>query len=324
MVRFARLLFASAAACLLAAPAPADVEDGIAAWQRGDYAAAVREWRPLAERGNADAQFNLAQAYRLGRGVTADVKEAERWYLAAARQDHEQAEGQIGLLMFQNGRRAEAMPWVEKAAMRGDPRAQYVLGTAHFNGDLAPRDWPRAFALMSLASAQGLPPAASSLAEMEKHLSTDERLRGLEIARQMEGSSRVARADLPRSKPAIPTWPQPSAPEKVSEVPVPAPKAAPPPSATVPKPVARPATEAAPSPASGWRVQLGAFSQQGNARRLWDRLGSSSLLAGLSPMYVRNGGLTKLQAGPLASRAAAERLCASLKASGQGCFPISP
>ena len=57
-----------------AGTAAADVPAGIAAWQAGDYARAVAEWRPLAEAGDADAQFNLGQAYRLGRGVPQAVE----------------------------------------------------------------------------------------------------------------------------------------------------------------------------------------------------------------------------------------------------------
>ena len=58
------LLAAAATCATLSAPAFAQsVEAGITAWQAGDYPAAIREWRPLADTGNADAQFNLAQAY---------------------------------------------------------------------------------------------------------------------------------------------------------------------------------------------------------------------------------------------------------------------
>ena len=56
-----------------AAPARADVKAGVDAWQAGNYPAAVAEWRPLAIAGDADAQFNLGQAYKLGRGVPADL-----------------------------------------------------------------------------------------------------------------------------------------------------------------------------------------------------------------------------------------------------------
>ena len=53
--------------------------------------AAVRHWRPLADRGDADAQFNLGQAYKLGRGVPRNMT-SPSWYENAARQGHEQAQ----------------------------------------------------------------------------------------------------------------------------------------------------------------------------------------------------------------------------------------
>src|SRR3546814_1254046 len=70
----------------LAAPAHADVKAGVDAWQAGDYQKAVAEWRPLAVAGDADAEFNLGQAYKLGRGVPADLVQAESWYRRAAKQ----------------------------------------------------------------------------------------------------------------------------------------------------------------------------------------------------------------------------------------------
>ena len=158
-----------------AAPAAAqDVQGGIAAWQAGDYAKAVTEWRPLADSGNADAQFNLAQAYRLGRGVPQNLNLAEQWFERAARQRHEQAGASLGLLLFQNGRAREAMPWIQAAAMRGDPRAQYVFGTALFNGDVLRRDLPRAYAMMSAAAAQGFPQAQPARRE-ERQLTQADR-----------------------------------------------------------------------------------------------------------------------------------------------------
>ena len=54
-------------------PAFADVKAGVDAWSRGDYRKAVEEWRPAAIAGDADAQFNLGQAYKLGRGVPVDM-----------------------------------------------------------------------------------------------------------------------------------------------------------------------------------------------------------------------------------------------------------
>ena len=148
---------------------------GVSAWRRGDYAAAIAAWQPLADGGNADAQFNLAQAYRLGRGVPADEGMAQGWYRRAADQGHMQAQANYGLLLYQNGDQRSAMPWLEKAADQGDARAQYVVGTALFNGDPLPRDWVRAYVLMSRAAGSGLPSAVASLAEMNRYIPASQR-----------------------------------------------------------------------------------------------------------------------------------------------------
>ena len=333
---------AVAAAAFGVGSASADVRTGIEAWRAGNYEAAVREWRPLAERGDADAQFNLAQAYKLGRGVPLDLAQARNWYERAARQGHAQAEANLGLLLFQNEQREEAVPWLQRAADRGDPRAQYVLGTAHFNGDLVERDWPRAYALMRRAADQGLPQATASIAEMERHLSAEDRQRGLALARQMEtgapatGYAQAAPPVVTPRPPVLRPVPQPQPPVVRRDPPAPvyaqrpeprsetAERPAPRPPAVRPQPRPRPAP---PPQASGgrWRVQLGAFAREGGAQRQWQAVrGRVSGLSGLQPHYVRAGSVTRLQAGPLASRAAADRVCAAARAAGQGCFVVAP
>lgn len=320
-----------AALALTAAPALAQqtsVRAGVEAWQAGNYDAAIRQWRPLADRGDADAQYNLAQAYKLGRGVPLNMNLAEQWYERAARQGHEQAGANLGLILFQNGRRREAMPYIERAAAAGDPRAQYVLGTALFNGDVVGRDWPRAYALMSRAAADGLPPAVQQLAQMEQHLSAEDRERGVQLAAQMaRGGTQMAAEEAPR-RPA-PGRPRqraenpriaetelpPSRIEQRNAPPRPAPRAAPPPT--------RPAEQhTAPSLATAggrWRVQLGAFSSEAAARSAW--AGVRARLPGLSPSVTRAGALFRLQAGPLASRAAAGQACTAARIA---CIPVAP
>ena len=103
-------------------PALADVKAGVDAWSRGEYRKAVEEWRPAAIAGDADAQFNLGQAYKLGRGVPVDMAMAESWYRKAALQGQVGAEANYGLILFQNGERAEALPWLNKSVARGAPR----------------------------------------------------------------------------------------------------------------------------------------------------------------------------------------------------------
>ena len=62
----------------------ADLQKGLAAAQRGDFATALREWRPLAQQGNADAQHNLGVMYEKGPGVPQNYKTAVKWYILAA------------------------------------------------------------------------------------------------------------------------------------------------------------------------------------------------------------------------------------------------
>src|SRR3954469_1688799 len=194
----------SGAPVTVAAP---NVRSGIEAWQAGNYAVAIGNWRPLADRGDADAQYNIAQAYFLGRGVPQNSNLAEQWYERAARQGHEEAQANYGLLLFQKGRRREAMPWIEQAANRGDPRAQYVFGTALYNGDLVPADLPRGYAMMSRAAAAGLPAAVSQLAAMEPHISPEDRARGTQLASALPAPHAQVALSTPRGPMAAPGRP---------------------------------------------------------------------------------------------------------------------
>jgi cell division septation protein DedD len=75
----------------------------------------------------------------------------------------------------------------------------------------------------------------------------------------------------------------------------------------------------------GWRVQFGAFRDEGNAKALWSRLkGQVGGLAGMQPYLRRVGPITKLQAGPVRSQADAARLCGAVKRAGSECVPVAP
>lgn len=212
------------AVSMLTAPAFADVKDGVDAWQRGDYPAAVTEWRPLALAGDADAQFNLGQAYKLGRGVPADLTQAEDWYRRAAKQGHLQAEDNLGLILFTANRRDEAMPYIIHSAARGEPRAQYVLGTAHFNGDLAAQDWPRAYALTKRASDAGLGIASARLVQLDQLIPLEQRQRGLAMLPEIERGEQQARLSaVNAAAPPAAAKPAPASPVKVASLPASAP-----------------------------------------------------------------------------------------------------
>lgn len=286
------------AGALLSSGAGADVKAGVDAWARGDWATAVREWQQPAAAGDADAQFNLGQAYKLGRGVKMDMAQAERWYALAAQQGHVQAEDNYGLILFQNGKRADAVKWLERSSQRGEARSQFVLGTMLFNGDAVPKNWRRAYALMTRASSAGLPQASATLAEMDRYVPLPDRQAALVMARDLERNA---------GRPVLASvQPTPVPPKVVT--PRPTPVAAP---APKPTPAARASVASKPVRDGGWRVQLGAFKDAGNARRLWSSV--SGKFAGRQPYYEQAGANTRLLVGPFGSSAEATSACAAIR-----------
>jgi len=126
----------------------AGFEEGARAWDRGDYATALKEFRPLAEQGNAAAQFNLAQMYKIGLGVAQNYKEALGWYHRAADQGLADAQNNLGA-MYANGQGVPqdykaAIGWYRKAADQGLAEAQFNLGLLYSERRDVPRDYKAA------------------------------------------------------------------------------------------------------------------------------------------------------------------------------------
>ncbi len=101
----------------------ADFDAGVNAYQRGDYATALRIFRQLAEQGNADAQAKLGFMYQHGHGVAQDYAAAAKLY--------------------------------RKAAAQGNADAQLNLGTLYNNGQGVTQDYAQAYMWLNLAAAQG-------------------------------------------------------------------------------------------------------------------------------------------------------------------------
>ena len=153
-----------------AAPSWAGIEDGVAAYVRGDHEAAYRAYRPLAEQGDPSAQFGLGLLYHLGAGVIRDHAEAARWYTEAAWQGEARAQYYLGD-MYRKGHGVErdfaaAALWYFDAAEQGSPDAQYALGLM-FRGALGvPRDDEEAVMWFRRAAEHGLIRAQVFLAHM--------------------------------------------------------------------------------------------------------------------------------------------------------------
>ncbi len=135
------------------------IEDASAAYLRGDYATAYRLIKPLAEQGNAKAQFNLGVMYHNGHGVPQDYTEAMKWYQKAAEQALADANYNLGV-MHHNGEGVpqddtEAMKWFRKAAEQGYAKAQYNLGSIYHKGESIPQDYTEALKWYKKAAEQG-------------------------------------------------------------------------------------------------------------------------------------------------------------------------
>lgn len=112
----------------------ADLERGMDAYQRGDYAAALAEFRPLAEQGDARAQAQYARMMALGQGMPTDL--------------------------------VTSLDWYEKSAAQGDAEGQYGLAYSYAHGEGVSQNVARAVELLKKADAQGYDRATTLLGEI--------------------------------------------------------------------------------------------------------------------------------------------------------------
>ncbi len=150
--------------------APLTLEDGVAAFNQGDYDQAMAIWRPLAGSGDAKAQFKLGILYAQGKGVAQDDAEAVAWYRKAAAQGLTEAQFNLGV-MYKTGRGvpqndAEAAYWYGQAAEQNDPHAQFNLGIMYANGKGVAQDDAEAVRWYQKAADQGLAVAQFNLGLM--------------------------------------------------------------------------------------------------------------------------------------------------------------
>lgn len=272
------------------AAATADLAAGARAYEDGDYAAALAAWQPLAAAGDPHALFNLGQMYRLGRGVKADISQAETYYRLAAEKGHVGAQANLGTLYYfakpGGPYVADAIKWWEQAALGGDQRARYLLGVTYFNGKEAPRDPVKAYGWMRLAAESGLTEAVDAEKTMIRALSVEELAAGHAFAKAVTAQT----APAEQSPGVTPT-------------------------------------SAARDNVGGYMVQVGAFRDktlaENTAHTLIQAHGAALGVtkAEFVPLNRADGPpLHRLLFGPFADRATAVAACDQLKNSGQACF----
>ena len=139
----------------------ADLETGVAAAKRGDFPTAIRNWAPLTEAGNADAQTSLGALFARGEGVEQNYQEAAKLFRRAADQGHAAAQFNLAQLL-RDGRGVEqdyakAAKWYRRAADQGHASAQFNLSVAYGRGRGVTKSYETALKWFRLAAERGLP-----------------------------------------------------------------------------------------------------------------------------------------------------------------------
>lgn len=161
--RLLALLCLAASVFAVAPASGADFKAGVAAARAGDYTVAMREWRPLADGGNAEAQFNLGLLHENGLGVPIDKAEAARWFRRAAEQEDRLAQAYLAE-MYGKGLGvprddAEALRWFRRAAEHGHAPSQHNVGLFYATGRGVEPNEVEAYAWLTVAQENGGGPA---------------------------------------------------------------------------------------------------------------------------------------------------------------------
>ena len=149
-----RIIMAALLVALASATIAADFDAGVTAYDRGDYAVALREFRPLAEQGDARAQFYLGFMYSNGDGVPHDF--------------------------------AEAVAWYRRAAEQGCANAQHNLGLMYAFGEGVPEDYVQGYAWFNLAAAQGGKQAKEFRDNLRSRMTRDQVAEAQELSRELD------------------------------------------------------------------------------------------------------------------------------------------
>jgi hypothetical protein len=153
-------MLAGLAALLVTLPASATLDDGLDALRRSDFTRAQKELRPLADKGNAEAQYRIGLMYEFGRGYPQDKPKGIAWLTRAANQGHTGAQQELGVIYNEGDGvardDARAVAWFRKAAELGNPTAQYNLGLMIAKGTGVAQSDADAIAWWRKSAAQGI------------------------------------------------------------------------------------------------------------------------------------------------------------------------
>lgn len=142
-------------------------EKGHVAYDRGDYAAAIKEWKQGAEQGDPKSQYELGLSYAKGEGVPKDEAEAVKWYRKAAEKNEGASQNNLGL-MYSEGRGVlkddnEAAKWYYRAARNGSLSGIFHLALSYEKGRGVPQSYNVAAITYLEAAKRGYAPAQANV-----------------------------------------------------------------------------------------------------------------------------------------------------------------
>jgi TPR repeat protein len=191
-----------------------DLQDGLEAYKDEDFETVLSKWRPLAERGDPKAQFNLGMMYYDGYGDSNNFFAAAKWFWRASKQGHAKAQLKLGTMYYQgigvkeskskaaklyrmsakggNGKAQtlagliygeglgvdqdfkEAAKWYQLAASKGYSTAQYNLGIMYRDGNGVNRDMVQAYTWLLIASENENDDADIDKDDLEENMSPEQ------------------------------------------------------------------------------------------------------------------------------------------------------
>jgi uncharacterized protein len=154
------------------------------------YTKLYKEMKPLAEKGDAEAQLKIGLMYYYGRGISRDYREALRWFKKSAVQGNAIAQSNVAC-MYDKGEgvpqnHVEAAGWYLQAAERGNALAQFTLGSMYEKGLGVQHDDVQALMWFNLASAYGFEKAKAARDRITVWMSPEQVAESQRLAREFK------------------------------------------------------------------------------------------------------------------------------------------
>jgi len=148
--------------------------NALKAYNSGDFATALRIYRPLADNGQVLAEYIIGLMYANGQGVPENYGEAVKWLQKAAEQGEAKAQFSVGVIYFKGlgmpKNPAEASKWYRRAADQGNATALYNLGAMYAKGENVAQDSVTAHMLYTLAAKHGIKAAGAAKEQLAKSM----------------------------------------------------------------------------------------------------------------------------------------------------------